>query len=64
MRDAEGAERPIWKILVLRVPRLVEPTGHGAALASGGQAVQPWWTSSGAVLCVTTNHGSPEPTAI
>ncbi|XP_008676720.1 nuclear transcription factor Y subunit A-1 isoform X1 [Zea mays] len=29
---------------------LVEPIGHGAALPSGGQAVQPWWTSSGAVL--------------
>jgi hypothetical protein len=26
MRDAEGAERPIWKILVLRVPRAVQPS--------------------------------------
>ncbi|KAG0548049.1 hypothetical protein BDA96_01G133200 [Sorghum bicolor] len=30
---------------------LVEPRGQGAAaLPSGGPAVQPWWTSSGAVL--------------
>jgi len=29
---------------------LVEPRGQGAALPSGGPAVQPWWTTSGAVL--------------
>lgn len=29
----------------------MEPRGQGAAaLPSGGPAVQPWWTSSGAVL--------------
>ncbi|RLN41143.1 nuclear transcription factor Y subunit A-1-like [Panicum miliaceum] len=29
---------------------LVEPRGQGAALPSGGAAMQPWWTSSGAGL--------------